>query len=177
MPGQRISQKARMLVMNQVKRVMLPFSFPQGARARKKLTQMRKKMLATTFLWQKIYQQNGCQGKPRDAKVLTATLTFNCPDHSIAGSCSLLPGCWQAQAPQHQGKHHLEMLHWSWGMCSQTVSEDVSSWLLLIPQGGKTTLRVKNTFNTYSVSPALASICVCLCHCAGMGSGIHYKGE
>lgn len=50
MPGQRVSQKARMLVMNQVKRVMLPFSFPQGARARKKLTQMRKKMLATTFL-------------------------------------------------------------------------------------------------------------------------------
>lgn len=28
-------------------------------------------------------------------------------------------------------------------------------WLLLIPQGGKTTLRVKNTFNTYSVSQPL----------------------
>lgn len=33
MPGQRVSQKARMLVTNQVKRVTTPFSFPTGTRA------------------------------------------------------------------------------------------------------------------------------------------------
>lgn len=33
MPGQRVSQKGSMLVMNQVKRVTLPFFFPIGASA------------------------------------------------------------------------------------------------------------------------------------------------
>lgn len=175
MPGQRVSQKARMLVTNQVKRVTTPFSFPIGTRAERSWH-----ILATTLPWQKIYQHNGHQGKPCDAKVFTATLTFDCPDHLIAWRCSRLPGYQQAQA-------HSTTANTIWKCCTeagecvprlpQRLCLATQYWLLLILWGGKTTLKVKNTFTTYSVSSALASVCVCLCHYAGMGSGIHYKGE
>lgn len=167
--GQMVSQKARMLVMNQVKRVTLPFSFPLGARARKKLTQMRKK---------KFWPPHSCDR--RFINKMAARENLGTPRCSLPPSQIVQNTQWLGAVHPSQAANKLRdpstTANTIWKCCTeagecvprlpQRMCLATQYWLLLIPRGGKTTLRVKNTFqHLLSITSPCQYLCLPLSLC------------